>query len=100
MKRCLLAIVLCLSISGIAFAAAPADAVARIAKLLPESDPKPIQTGEWTVQRAIENPFVGLPERSTEPQKINASSAFQFGGLMVIEDASNGHWLEGQSSEP
>ena len=44
------------------------DAAARIANLLPESDPKPIQTGEWTVERAMENPFVGKPEESGVPR--------------------------------
>src|SRR5690349_10872547 len=98
MKRCALLIVL--SVAQATFAAAPSDAVARIQKLLPESDPKPIQAAEWTVQRAMENPFVGSPEKSDAPRKINAASAFQFAGLAVVEDASNSQWLEGQSPEP
>lgn len=98
-RRCFL-IGLCLAIAHVAFAAAPPDAVARIGKLLPESDPKPMQTGEWTIQRAMENPFVGLPEKSAAPEKIDASSAFQFGGLAVVEDATSGRWYEGQAKEP
>jgi glucose/arabinose dehydrogenase len=98
MRYCVLLFVCCFA--HVALAAAPPDAIARIEKLLPESSPKAIQVSQWTVERAIENPFVGSPEKSDAPRKINAASAFQFAGHVVVEDASNGHWLEGQSPEP
>src|SRR4051794_8293729 len=78
--------------STVAQATAPADAVARMQKLLPEAEVKPLDPREWTVERAMENPFVGMAEKSAAPRKITTASAFQFAGLVVVEDASNGRW--------
>jgi hypothetical protein len=69
-------------------------------KLLPGADVKPIATTDWNVERAMENPFVGLPPKSADPHKVKSASAFQFAGLVVIEDSANGHWLEGESPQP
>lgn len=81
-------------------AVAPRDAEQRIRSLIPEAEVKALPGGEWTVEQAMENPFVGLPEKSSPPRKITSASAFGFAGLVVLEDASDGHWLEGQSSAP